>query len=40
VEAVVKAKAEELRVVSGIGKRIAEQLRWCVEQPRREYRLA
>lgn len=40
VEAVVKAKAEELRVVSGIGKRIAERLRWCVEQPRREYRLA
>lgn len=40
VEAIVKARAEELRVVSGIGKRIAEQLRWSVEQPRCEYRLA
>jgi DNA excision repair protein ERCC-4 len=40
VEAVVKAGAEELRVVSGIGKRIAGQLRWSVEQPRCEYRAA
>lgn len=40
VESVITARAEELCAVSGIGKRIAEQLRWSVEQPRREYRLA
>lgn len=38
VEAVVKARAEELCAVSGIGKRIAERLRWSVEQPPCAYR--
>jgi ERCC4-type nuclease len=37
VEAVVRAKAVELRTVPGIGKRIAGQVRWCVEQPARGY---
>jgi len=37
VEAVVSAKAVELCAVPGIGKRIAGQVRWCVEQPARDY---
>ena len=39
VEAVMKTGVEELCAVSGIGSRIAEQIRWSVEQARREYRL-
>lgn len=38
VEALMKARAEDLCAVSGIGKRIAEQLRWSVEEPFRAYR--
>lgn len=38
VESVVKASPEELCAVSGIGKRIAERLRWSVEQPPCAYR--
>jgi ERCC4-type nuclease len=37
VESVIKARAEELIEVPGIGKRTADGVRWCVEQPRREY---
>lgn len=37
VESVIKARAEELIEVPGIGKRTADRVRWCVEQPRREY---
>lgn len=40
VESVMRARAEELRSVAGIGKRIADRVRWSVEQPRSEYRTA
>lgn len=38
VESVVKASAEELCAVPGIGEQIAERLRWSVEQPPCAYR--
>lgn len=37
VESVIIARPEELAEVPGIGKRIARQVRCCVEQPRGEY---
>lgn len=37
VEAVMRAKAEDLRLVPGIGERIATALRWSVEEPRCGY---
>lgn len=37
VEGVVNARPKELRSVEGIGKQIAEKLRWSVEEPRVEY---
>ena len=37
VEAITRAGAEDLCSVTGIGKRIAEQLRWSLEEPQREY---
>ena len=40
IEAVVDADSEELQSVRGIGNRLAEKLRWAVEEPRREYRLS
>ena len=40
VETVANARPEELQLVEGIGKRIAEKLRWSVEETPREYRLA
>jgi DNA excision repair protein ERCC-4 len=33
VEAVVNARPETLRAVTGIGKQVAEQLRWVVQEP-------
>jgi len=39
VAAIVNARSEELQSVAGIGNRIAEKLRWSVEEPHREYRL-
>jgi len=39
VEAIINARSEELQSVEGIGNRIAEKLRWSVEEPHREYRL-
>lgn len=33
IETIVKARLEELQTVSGVGKRVAEQLRWAVEEP-------
>lgn len=40
VEAIVNAGPEELRSVEGIGKRVADKLRWSLEEARREYSLA
>lgn len=40
VEAIVNARPGELQSVEGIGNRIAEKLRWSVEEPHREYRLS
>jgi ERCC4-type nuclease len=40
VEAIVNAHSEELQSVRGIGNRLAEKLRWSVEEERREYRLS
>jgi DNA excision repair protein ERCC-4 len=37
VEAVMSARAEDLCSVAGIGKRIAEKLRWSVEEPVYKY---
>jgi ERCC4-type nuclease len=37
IEAVMTAKVEALRAVPGIGRQIAEALRWSVEEARREY---
>lgn len=37
VESVMMARPEELTQITGIGKRTADQIRWCVEQPRSEY---
>ena len=37
VEAITRSGAEDLCSVPGIGKRIAEQLRWSLEEPQREY---
>lgn len=37
VEAIVNAKAEELRSIDGVGKRIAEKLRWAVKEPPARY---
>jgi ERCC4-type nuclease len=33
VEAVIKARMEDLGVISGIGERTARQIRWAVEEP-------
>lgn len=33
VEAIVNARPEALRAVTGIGKQVAEKLRWAVEEP-------
>lgn len=37
VEAVIKAGVEDLQSVAGIGKQVAEKLRWSVEEARPEY---
>jgi ERCC4-type nuclease len=37
VEAVMKAGIEDLRSVAGIGRQVAEKLRWSVEEARPEY---
>jgi len=37
VEAVVTANADALCAVHGIGKGVAEKLRWSVEEPQIEY---
>lgn len=37
VEAIVNARPEELRSVGGVGKRIADKLRWSVEEPLYKY---
>jgi len=37
VEAIINAHFEELQSVRGIGNRLAEKLRWAVEEPRAEY---
>lgn len=34
VEAVMKAGIEDLQSVTGIGKRVADRIRWAVEEPR------
>lgn len=34
VEAVMKAGIEDLRSVTGIGERVADRIRWAVEEPR------
>lgn len=34
VEAVMKAGSEDLRSVTGIGERVADKIRWAVEEPR------
>lgn len=39
VEAIISAHCEELQSVRGIGTRLAEKLRWSVEEPHRGYRL-
>lgn len=39
VEAIVNARSDELQSVEGIGNRLAEKLRWSVEEPHSEYRL-
>ncbi len=39
VEAVVNARPEVLRAVTGVGKRVAEQLRWAIEEPHNNYYL-
>jgi ERCC4-type nuclease len=33
VEAIVNARPEVLRAVTGVGKQVAEKLRWAVEEP-------
>jgi len=33
VEAIVNARPEALRAVTGVGKQVAEKLRWAVEEP-------
>ena len=38
VQAITRARAEDLRSVPGIGERIAGALRWSVEEPRYDYR--
>ena len=38
VETIMRATAEDLRSVEGIGERIAGALRWSVEEPRCDYR--
>lgn len=40
VEAIVNARSDELQSVEGIGNGLAGKLRWSVEEPPREYRLA
>lgn len=40
VEAIVNARPDELQSVEGIGNRLAEKLRWSVEEPHRDYRLS
>ena len=37
IEAVVNARPEELQLVEGIGKQVAEKLRWSVEEPLYKY---
>ncbi|MGZ8268464.1 MAG: helix-hairpin-helix domain-containing protein [Burkholderiales bacterium] len=37
VEGVVTASTDELSAISGIGRHIAEKIRWAVEGPRRSY---
>lgn len=37
VEAIVNAQPEDLRSVEGIGKQIADKLRWSVEEPPSKY---
>lgn len=39
IEAVMTAKVEDLRAIPGIGRKIAEALRWSVEEVRGEYLL-
>lgn len=39
IEAVMTAKVEDLRTIPGIGRKIAEALRWSVEEARGEYLL-
>lgn len=34
VEAVIKAGSEDLQSVTGIGERVADRIRWAVEEPR------
>ena len=37
VEAIVNARPEVLRAVTGVGKQVAEKLRWAVEEPPYKY---
>jgi len=37
IEAIVSAPTKDLRSVEGIGKRIADKLRWSVEEPPYKY---
>ena len=37
VEAIVNARPEELRSIEGVGKQIADKLRWSVEEPPCKY---
>jgi ERCC4-type nuclease len=37
VEGVVRAGPEELRSVHGIGKTVAEKIRWALEEPTTQY---